>query len=196
MNPPYDLFYADPAWQFRVRSRKGLSRSAENHYRTMPLKEIQSLPVADLAAKDSVLFLWVTCPGLQEGIETMAAWGWTYKTVAFSWVKLTRGCKDIHHFTERNLHFGCGYYSRANVELCLLGTRGKTLPRLSRSVRQVILEPVGEHSKKPECTRDRIVQLFGDRPRVELFARQAAPGWDAVGNAIDGRDIREVLEVK
>ncbi len=193
MPGPYDIIYADPPWQFRVRSRKGLSRSAENHYRTMPLKEIQALPVSNIASKDAVLLMWATCPNLDEAIETIKAWGFEYKTVAFTWVKARRNWGGFVLDVARDFFFGCGYYTRANAELCLLATRGKGLPRLSRSVRQLLVCAVGAHSKKPNDARERIVSLFGDRPRVELFAREAAPGWDVIGNGIDGRDIREVI---
>lgn len=187
----FNIVYADPSWNYRVWGEKGKGRSAENHYPTMTLEDIKSLPVSKIADKDAVLFLWVTMPNLLEGLEVMKSWGFEYKTCAFNWFKLNR--KNDKLFT------GLGYYTRANSELCLLGTKGKVLPRKSRSVHQVIEEyqlatHIEEHSKKPDIVRDKIVELFGDLPRVELFARQKTEGWVCLGNEIDGKDIREALK--
>lgn len=172
----YEIIYADPPWSYKVWSDKGKGRSAERHYPTMDKKDIQLLPVSKIAAKNSVLFLWVTAPCLLEGIELITAWGFKYKTVAFTWVKQNKKSDGI--FT------GMGYYTRANAEFCLLATRGKVLERQSHSVSSVVLSHIERHSQKPSDVRDRIVELFGDRPRIELFARQYADGWDAWGNEI------------
>ena len=112
----YSIIYADPPWTYRVWSKKGLGRSAASHYNTMSLERIKALPVKEIVAKDSVLFLWVTYPNLPEGLEVMKAWGFNYKTVAFTWVK--RNKKSDTWF------WGMGYWTRANPEICLLGTRG------------------------------------------------------------------------
>lgn len=172
----YNIIYADPPWQYKTYSKKGQGRSAESHYPTMPKSEIQRLPVPRICAKDSVLFLWVTAPCLEEGLELIAAWGYTYKTVAFTWIKQCRKSEKI--FT------GMGYYTRANAEFCLLATKGKILKRKSHSVSSVVLSHIEEHSKKPHEVRERIVELFGDIPRIELFARQHADGWDCWGDEI------------
>jgi len=139
----------------------------------MPIEQICALPVADLAEKDCALLLWATFPNLPEAFDVIKAWSFEYKSVGFVWCKLNR--KSSGYF------MGCGYYTRANAEICLLATKGNP-KRLSRSVRQIIDTPIERHSKKPDEARDRIVQLFGDIPRVELFARQRADGWDAWGN--------------
>jgi len=188
----YEVILADPPWKFRVRSRKGLSRSAENHYRTMPLDEIRALPVGSIAARDSVLFLWATSPCLEEALSVMSAWGFRYKTVGFCWVKLRPRCGGLF-WCAQDLFAGLGYYTRSGMEVCLVGTRGKGLPRTSKGVRQVVMTPRGAHSVKPAEVRYRIEALYGERRRVELFARSRIPGWDAIGDAVDGRDIREVL---
>ncbi len=172
----YKVIYADPPWTFTVWSEKGGGRGAERHYPTMSKEDIQRLPVERIAADDSVLFLWVTAPNLLEGIDLISAWGYTYKTVAFTWVKQNRKSDGL--FT------GMGYYTRSNAEFCLLGTRGKILERRSHSVSSVVLSHVEEHSKKPMTVRERIVELFGDVPRIELFARQYADGWDCWGNEV------------
>jgi len=79
---------------------------------------------------------------------------------------------------------GLGSWSRSNAEICLLGFKGK-LKRQSASVRQIVYSPIEEHSKKPDEVKGRIVELMGDLPRVELFARQQSPGWDSWGNEVD-----------
>ena len=172
----YSVILADPPWSFRAWSDKGMGRSAEQHYPTMRLEDIKALPVADLAAGDCVLFLWATFPMLKEALEVVDAWGFTYKTVAFTWVKENR--------KSPGLFWGLGYWTRANAEVCLLATRGSP-KRQSAAVHQVILSPVERHSKKPDEVRERIAALMGDVPRVELFARQQTPGWDIWGNEVE-----------
>lgn len=171
----YGIVLADPAWAYRVWSRKGHGRSAENHYPTMKLDNICKLPVAGIAAKDSVLFLWATFPQLQDAFKVIKAWGFNYKTVAFVFIK--RNKKSPGFFV------GCGYWTRANAELCLLATKGNP-KRISKSVRQIIDAPIGRHSEKPAETRTRIVELMGDLPRIELFARTRTDGWDCWGNEV------------
>ena len=170
----YNVIYADPPWRFATYSDKGKGRGAEKHYPTMPKHEIQALPVPKISAKDSVLFLWATAPCLTEAFELIDAWGFTYKTVAFIWIKQCR--KSDRLFT------GLGYYTRANAEYCLLATRGKILERKSRSVSSVIVSHIEEHSKKPDEARARIEALYGEVPKIELFARQTVGGWDCWGN--------------
>lgn len=172
----YKIIYADPPWQYKTYSKKGKGRSAESHYPTMCKEDIQAIPIDNIADKDSVLFLWVTAPCLLEGIELIEKWGFTYKTVAFTWVKKNKK-KD-------SIFIGMGYYTRANAEYCLLATRGKVLKRISHSVSSVVITPIEEHSKKPNIVRERIVALFGDLPRIELFARQHVDGWDCWGNEV------------
>lgn len=184
MGKKYQIIYADPPWQYRVYSKKGDCSSAENYYTTMALKDIQSLPVKEIADSDCILFLWVTFPCLLEGLSVMKAWGFQYKTCAFTWVK--RNKKADSFFT------GLGFWTRANAEICLLGTKGHP-KRISKSVSQICDARIMEHSKKPPEIRERIVKLCGDIPRIELFARQQVEGWDALGNEIDGRDIRESI---
>jgi len=141
----------------------------------MRLEDICALPVKELAAKDCALFLWVTLPTLQEAFSVIEAWGFTYKTVAFVWVKQNR--------KTPSLFWGLGHWTRANVELCLLATQGSP-KRKSAAVHQVVVSPVEEHSKKPDAVRERIISLLGEQPRVELFARQTTPGWDVWGNEV------------
>ena len=175
-NKRYDVIYADPPWRFLTYSEKGKNRSAERHYPTMTKEDIKALPVKRISAKDSVLFLWVTAPCLIEGLELIKAWGFTFKTVAFTWVKQNK--RNDKPF------MGLGYYTRANAEYCLIATKGKVLKRQSRSVSSVIISHIERHSKKPDEVRKRIVELYGERPRIELFAREKADGWDCFGNEV------------
>lgn len=172
----YSIIYADPPWAYRTYSKKGQGRSAESHYPTMCIEDIKALPVGELAAKDCALFLWITFPCLCEALEVLTAWGFSYKTVAFVWVKQNRKNDDL--FT------GMGYWTRANAEICILATKGHP-KRVDAGVRQVILSHIEEHSKKPDEARERIVRLMGDLPRVELFARQSPEGWDVWGNEVE-----------
>ena len=142
----------------------------------MSIDELCALPVETLAEKDCLLFLWATFPQLPEALRLIRAWGFTFKTVAFVWLKLNK--KSPTWF------YGLGYWRRGNAEICLLAKRGKP-KRRSAGVHQFIISPVEEHSKKPDVTRDKIIELAGDLPRVELFARQKAPGWDVLGNEVD-----------
>lgn len=162
----YSAILADPPWRFATYSAKGLGRSAEAHYDCLSLPEIKALPVGELALPDSCLFLWATNPLLPQALEVMAAWGFTYKTVAFCWSKRTKHGK---------WHIGTGYWTRANAELCLLGTRGKPR-RLSRGVRMLVEAPIRQHSRKPDEVRAGIEALVLG-PYLELFARESAPGW-------------------
>ncbi len=172
----YSIIYADPPWIFKTYSDKGKEKkSAENHYPCMKKEDIQALPVSELANDDCVLFLWVTWPCLEEGLELIKAWGFHYKTCAFNWVKRNK--------VSDTWFWGLGYWTRANSEVCLIATKGKP-KRVSKSVHQVCDARIMEHSRKPAEIRDRIVRLCGDKPRIELFARQYADGWDCWGNEV------------
>ena len=173
MAKKYYIIYADPPWRY---NQKGVSGAAEKHYPTMSIEELCALPVAEISASDSVLFLWTTFPQLPSALQLIKAWGFSYKTVAFVWVKQNRRNDDL--FT------GMGYWTRANAEICILATKGHP-KRVDAGVRQVILSHIEEHSKKPDEARERIVRLMGDLPRVELFARQSPEGWDVWGNEVE-----------
>jgi len=141
----------------------------------MEIEDIKKLPVQDISDDNCVLFLWVTPPHIKEGLDVIEAWGFQYKTFAFTWVKQNK--------KQPTLFMGCGSWTRANAEICLLATKGKP-KRVSASVKQVIISPREEHSKKPDETRERIIELVGDLPRIELFARQKVEGWDCWGNEV------------
>ena len=169
----YRVIYADPPWTYRTYSAKGAAhKSAASHYDVMRLDEIKALPVDQIADEDCVLFLWATMPCLPEALEVIRAWWFTFKTCAFTWVKRNR--KSDGWF------WGLGFWTRSNAELCLLATKGRP-QRVSKAVHSVVDARIMEHSRKPAEVRDRIVALCGDVPRIELFARQHAAGWDVWG---------------
>jgi N6-adenosine-specific RNA methylase IME4 len=175
--PKYGVIYADPPWKFKCRSDKGLGRSAEAHYDCMRFEDLAEMPIADFAARDCALFLWVTDPLLPQGLELVEAWGFEYKTVAFDWVKLNKRAKS-----DTSYFMGAGYWTRANSEKCLLATRGRP-KRLSCSVRRLVVDRLREHSRKPDVVRDRIEQLVAG-PYLELFARERKQGWESWCNQV------------
>lgn len=176
----YSVIYADPPWSFQAWSGEGTDRAAENHYPTMTQAEIEALPIGDLAADNCALFMWAVMPQLPEALRVIEAWGFTYKTCAFVWVKQT---KDGERFAT-----GMGYWTRANAEVCLLATRGSP-QRLNADVHQVIASPRMEHSRKPEEVATRIERLVAG-PYIELFRRgESRPGWEAWGNQAEAHPL-------
>lgn len=167
----YSVVYADPPWSYGDKMT-GHSFSLDHEYQTQPLRWIQSLPVSGIALKSSVLLLWVPSPHLPIGLETMRAWGFKFKTIAFVWSKRTSRGLEVANL---------GRWTMGNVELCLLGTRGQP-QRAVKNVRQLITAARTRHSEKPEEAALRIERLFGDVPRIELFARGERAGWDQFGN--------------
>lgn len=142
----------------------------------MSMDAVKELPIADLADENCVLFLWCTFPYLDEQIKLFEHWGFKYKTLGFSWIKTNP--KNEKPF------FGVGYYAKSNAEVCLMGIKGKMKP-ISNKVSSVVIAPRREHSRKPDEVRERIVTLFGNLPRIELFARQKTDGWDVWGNEVE-----------
>jgi N6-adenosine-specific RNA methylase IME4 len=175
--PKYGAIYADPPWSFRNWSAKGTGRNAVSHYDCLDPKALSALPVADMAAEHCALFMWATDPLLPRAFDLIRAWGFEYKTVAFYWVKLNSASKHGADFFT-----GLGYWTRANPEQCLLATRGKPA-RLAKDVRRLIVERRREHSRKPDCVRDRIERLVAG-PYLELFSRETKPGWDRWGDQV------------
>jgi N6-adenosine-specific RNA methylase IME4 len=187
----YKIIYADPPWSYKD---KGCNGNAAQHYPLMRDADICTLPIKDIADDNCVLFMWATYPKLQEALDVIKAWGFTYKTIGFQWIKQNRSGNG--HF------FGLGRWTRGNTEPCLIATKGREFPvildeegsapcliatkgkpcRVSASVGQLIFSPLRAHSQKPDEVRDRIVELMGDLPRIELFARSSAEGWDCWGN--------------
>jgi len=164
-NKKYNIIYADPPWKYGTDPKK--------HYPTIPIKDIYNFPIDKIAADNCALFLWVTFPILPEALETIKKWGFRYTTVAFTWIKTNKN--------NGKPFFGLGNWTRANAEICVLGFRGK-LKRKSNKISQLVFSQLREHSRKPDEIRDKIVELIGDLPRIELFSRQTVKGWDCWGN--------------
>lgn len=188
----FGAILADPPWRFNVwsgdtpvkkRGSTSTYTSAQVHYETMSPEELRALPVGELAAKDCVLFMWVTWPTLLEAIGLLDAWGFKYKTCAFDWMKAHAGQVEMFR-DDTDALMGMGYWTRANSEPCLLATRGKP-KRINADVRQGIIAPRREHSRKPDEIHGRIERLVGG-PYLELFARAPARcGWTVWGNQTD-----------
>ena len=174
MNKKYKIIYADPAWNYNGQIYE--SGGTQNHYKTMDTNEIASLNVEEISDWDSVCFMWATFPKLEDALYVMRCWGFTYKTVAFTWVKKNKKADS--------LFWGMGRWTRSNAEICLLAVKGSP-KRLDMGVHSVIYAPIDKHSKKPQETRDRIIRLVGDLPKVELFAREVPEGWDVWGNEVE-----------
>lgn len=167
----YNIIYADPPWSYNDKM-KGHGAGAEAHYETQPLEWIKALPVKDLAAKDCVLFMWAVSPQLPEAISVINSWGFKYKTVAFARAKQTKNGLWVSNL---------GRWTMGNVEVCLLATRGRP-QRVQKNIKQLVIAERTGHSRKPGEVRDRITELMGDLPRIELFARERPEGWDVWGD--------------
>ncbi len=180
----YPIIYPDVPWEYQDKALAG-NRGAGCKYDVMPLSEIKQLPVDKIASADCILFFWGTWPHYKDAIDVIESWNFTYKTCAFVWIK---------RYSNGKLSKMMGGWTRSNTEFCLLATRGHP-HRISKSVQQVletiddktwtpeaINTDVTEHSEKPDVFRQRIVQLCGDLPRLEMFARIKAHGWDAMGD--------------
>lgn len=187
----YRVVYADPPWGFSTYSKKGKGRAADAYYTTMSLDDIKQIDLASVTAEDCVLFLWVADPFLQQASEVVTAWGFTYKTVGFYWVKT--GEDGV------SLPMGTGYWTRANPEQCWLATKGHP-KRLAADVRKLVVSPRREHSRKPDEIYDAIERLVAG-PYLEVFARNRRTGWSSWGDQIetgpverqwrsDGRSLR------
>ena len=175
----YGVIYADPPWSFKNYSEKGTGRNAVAHYQCMDFAILAALEPQRCAAKDCVLFLWATDPLLPKALELIEAWGFTYKTVGFYWAKTNKRAK-LDELSPDDFFTGLGYWSRANVEQCLLATRGSP-PRMAKDVKRLVISPRREHSRKPDEVFTRIERLARG-PYLEMFARESRPGWDAWGD--------------
>jgi N6-adenosine-specific RNA methylase IME4 len=176
---PFDLILADPPWHFETYSDKGQGRSASRHYPTMDFDWICRLPIGKLAADDAGLAIWAYDPMLRQVHEVIERWGFKYKSVLFTWEKITRTGEPA---------FGLGYYTRKSTEQLFYAIRGRGLKRIDRGVQQCIRAPRREHSRKPDQVIEGLERLFGPVRRLELFARERRPGWVAWGNEITPLD--------
>ncbi len=167
----YKIIYADPAWEYDDKS-KSHGGGAESHYSCSSVEEMGKIDVP--ADEDSICLMWVTYPMLPEGLKLMKMWKFEFKTVAFTWVKTNKNSADFF--------LGMGRYTRGNPEVCLLGRRGKGVPRIDAGVPNLQIHKRREHSRKPDAIRNEIIRLFGDVPKIEMFARHGFEGWDPWGD--------------
>ena len=170
----YKVIYADPPWSYNDKAAAG-NRGASFKYPTIHLKDLYNLPVGSIASANCALFMWATAPLLPDAFKLIEAWGFAYKTVAFTWVKKNK--------VADSYFWGMGNYTRANAEYVLLGIKGKP-KRVAANVHSVVDSKIRRHSHKPDEVRDRIVDLMGNVKRIELFARDRYEGWDVWGNEV------------
>lgn len=171
----YEIIYADPPWAYRQKQinfqsydkGKKYHNDVTEHYQTMTNENIKSLPVADMAASDCLLFMWATGPNLDIALEVGQAWGFEYKQIAFVWDK------------QRTNY---GFYTLTSVELCLVFKKGRIPKKADNTVRQFLSEKLGRHSAKPTEVRKRIDRMYPEAKKIELFARERHQGWDVWGN--------------
>lgn len=188
----YSVLLVDPPWQFHAWSHRGEGKGAAQHYDCMTLDKLCALPVGDLAADDAALFMWVVQPQLPEALRVIDTWGFSFKTVAFAWVKMKSTWQADRLFYEPSdiaPRLGLGYHTRSGFEQCWLAVKGKGYKRQAQGVPQVLHAPLREHSRKPDEIVTRIERLVGDVPKVELFARQRRPGWATWGNETERFDV-------
>ena len=185
MSKKYEIIYADPAWSFgdRLRSSKKKAdgkmdyRELERHYNTMSIKEMCEIPVNNITADNSVLFMWTTDAHLESAMKVINAWGFKYKTIGFVWNKKTNKGNQVCFM---------GKWTMKGSEICLLATKGKAHSMIQKhNVRQLVEAERQKHSKKPDEVRNRIVELLGNRPRLEMFCRESKQGWDVWGNEVE-----------
>ncbi len=176
----FELLEVDPCWSYGDKLIRG---GAEHHYPTMSLAELIALPVEKLAAENAVMFMWATWPLLPDAFALMKGWGFSYKNCGLLWTKVNRVATDTPFV-------GLGHWTRGNTEPCLLGVRGKP-KRIDKAVQQLmmgdelVVAPIGAHSAKPIEAKNRMIQLMGDVPAIELFARSRDPRFESWGNEID-----------
>lgn len=174
----YSVILADPPWKFEVWEKgSGSDRAAEKYYPTLSLEDICAIPVANIAADNCALFIWCVWPSLFDARHVIEAWGFTYRTLGFEWIKLNK--------SGYGPHMGLGYYTRSNSEPCLLAVRG-SMPVQNRGKRNLIFAPVSDHSAKPNDQYTIIEDLYPETKKIELFTRNPRNGWDYWGNNVKG----------
>jgi len=182
----YDIIYADPAWSYYndktvlLEDNKAKDFISRNPYKVMSTKDIKDLPVKNMSAENSILFIWTTDYHLSRCCEVIKSWGFEYKTVGFAWQKLNKNNKPVT--------FMGNYTMKSGIELCLLATKGKGFQKWmkKRNVRALIQSKRMEHSRKPDEARQGIEEMFGSNvSKLELFARKNYDGWDSWGNEVE-----------
>lgn len=194
MSNLFELGYLDPPWRFKNWSigeyakygEKWARRNGRSPYPVMSTPDICKMPVGDLMAKNSLLLLWATSPKMEDAFAVIKAYGFEFVNVLFTWVKLNP--------SGVGWHFGLGYHTHQNAEFILLGKRGKGLSRAARDISSLIIYPRGKHSAKPPTARERIERLYGDVPRIEIFARQPLANWETWGNECPQSPYASILD--
>jgi N6-adenosine-specific RNA methylase IME4 len=176
----YGVILADPPWRFESWDGKDAAKGPGGHYGLMGLDDIKALPVAELAADDCVCVMWAVQAMVPAAFDLMEAWGFTPKTTG-AWLKLTKNSPPEDAEEAMRLAFGTGYIFRSAAEFYVYGTRGKPKQAV-KNVRNAIVAPVREHSRKPDQMHADLERMFPGVAKVELFARQRRPGWDCWGN--------------
>lgn len=205
----FDFILTDCAWAYDNNQSNDSDRGGKP-YSEMKMEDLYNLNLSEIANPNSLLFSWSTFPKLKEGIEFIERNGFEYKTIGFAWVKINKNGKIIYInngkkqqdiYIKGGLFSGIGYYTASNLEVCLIGKKGKGLQRTNKDVKQLIFSQLTEHSAKPQEQYGRIRRLYGDEiSKVELFARKDKKfenGYINVGNEVQetlGLDIREALE--
>ena len=187
-NKKYQIIYADPPWKYNDKRVSITSDRPQRYggisYKVMDINELCKLPIKQIADDNCTLFMWVTMPLLQDCFKVINAWGFKYKTCGFVWIKKT---------SFGNFRSGLGSYTNCNAELCLICVKGKCLERKHKDVKQIIYAKVIGHSRKPTETYTRIERLYGNVPKIELFARHKREGWDTWGNEVP-KDTQNLLK--
>ena len=178
----YQIVYADPAWDFKgggiYQDNGRKDRSISSQYKLTKTNDMAKLPIKDITDTDAFLFMWCTDSHLKQGIELMEAWGFRYSTIAFVWVK---------QYASGALCSNVGRWTMKNCEIVLLGLKGTPLKyKKAKNIKQLVMAERTGHSVKTDEVRNRIIQLCGDLPRIELFARIKTDGWDVFGNEVKG----------
>lgn len=176
----YGIIYADPPWTYEVS--EGRFGCVHHHYSTMTSADIWKMPVHQLAADNCALLLWATAPKILDAIMTVRYWGFDYKTIHHVWVKTTKEGAPIRN--------GIGSYARPCAEFLLVGVKGQLKylknQALATRVQQLFMGARRGHSRKPIEVIERIETFFlPELQRIELFARERRPGWDAWGNEVE-----------
>jgi N6-adenosine-specific RNA methylase IME4 len=184
----FEIIYADPPWDYKGQKQhngKGGkdTGSANKYYETLKLKDLKTIPVYDIAAKDSLLFIWVTSPHLNQGVDLIKSWGFKYSTVGFVWNKVK---------------INPSFYTMSQCELCLIAKKGKIpQPRGARNIRQYIEEMRRKHSQKPDAIKTRINKMFPSQKKLELFAREPTEDWYYWGNEVNSNfNLNDIWNIK
>ena len=176
----YNIIYADPPWKFSSPKfqdgNRGFGNRVEDRYKTLSIKELCNLPVTKITKDDCILFMWVIDSHLEQSFKVIKSWGFRFATIGFNWVKQYKSGSYCYNF---------GTYTLKSTEICLIGLKGKLKNLKNKNnVKGLVFAERTKHSKKPDCIRNHIVELCGDLPRIELFARNKYKGWDSWGNEI------------